>query len=458
MRKWLPPPLRDRIAIIIVLLPTSAASGQTSSAIPTHAGPPTGNPTCQYPSWSTPVLWPGVKSGSVISWPSLAVGKSGTYIVGNDIAVLDDQPAPSRPLIALNLDGASLGKPLRGNFFAFPQAVVDLEGVLHVLWAEPDTTEPISRRDFRSLWTELKSVWHSAYVPETGWTEAREFYRTAHRIWWQQDLSGAVLDAFGGLHVAFVDDHGPSESLVHAVFEQGKWRIGAVPTSGALTGYSSIAVSPNGEVYIAYIGPDRSTVRGQNLSTDANSVFLVHSPNGGRSWNSPSRVSRSGQNQATSLRALVSPDKKVHLIWGQNLSGGLAAEVLRHVVSDDRGETWSLPDDLDIPDGARNDLRVAIDEHGTIHVVYGEWFIPDQEQDRGSERRSLIHAPWDKKWGEPSSPFPLLNALDASLASTADGSIRLFTSARPNSETSIKPTFKPFTSLLRELIDAPCPR
>jgi hypothetical protein len=131
--------------------------------------------------------------------------------------------------------------------------------------------------------------------------------------------------------------------------------------------YASIAVDDaSGAITVAY-------VRGLPGATfDRNSVFIVRSEDDGRSWSSPRLVSRSGRTPAFEVQARVGPGQELHLVWMQDTTGDLTAELIRHVSSRDGGRTWSEPVDIRPPEGFRS-LYTAIDACGTLHVIYEDW-------------------------------------------------------------------------------------
>jgi hypothetical protein len=265
---------------------------------------------------------------------------------------------------------------------------------------------------------------------------------------WNQVQANLAFDSAGRLHAAVADFAHPG-ALVHLTHRSGTWHRTEVATGAA--GYSSVATGPDGRVYLAYIGPDTTHL------SDANSVFLVRSPDGGRTWSSPRLISRSGRRQATEVRALVAPDGTLHLVWSQNLSGGLRAEVARHVFSRDRGETWSAPDDLDAPDGFAQ-LRAVVDRCGSVHVVYTTLSTSPKnvwEYNRGVERWELWYAYWHRRWQAPQSPFASLNSLDADLVAARGGPLYLLWSARPASVIGREPLFVPTIATLEISVHNP---
>jgi hypothetical protein len=387
---------------------------------------------CTYAGWSAPQPLAGVPSGSIIRNASLALGGEHGYVVGNDIYLFDTLPSPPRPLIAVTTDGRDIGKPAGDFQFASPRAFVD-GGTLHVLWAEPgEGARPLLREDWIRLIFDYASLWHAAYTRERGWTEPARVY-AGSGISWHHGMADMVADPAAGLHGVVGDE--TRGALVYLGFSHGAWQSRPVPGIVRRPSYLAIAAS-GGRVYVAYVAADRSAPR------DANSVFLVRSADGGRTWLPPRLISRSGANQATQIRAFAAPDGTVHLVWAQNLSGGLEPQVVRHVVSGDGGETWSPPDDVDFPDGLGT-LKAAVDRCGGVHVIH------EARADAGeSEESRLWYARWAGGWSAPEQPFGDLNSIEADLETGSDGSPRLVWSVVHLAENVHESTFVPVISRL----------
>jgi hypothetical protein len=207
-----------------------------------------------------------------------------------------------------------------------------------------------------------------------------------------------------------------AQALVYLSLRDGEWRTGSIPGVGGPPAYSSIAVGGDRRLYVAYVDADRS------VRSDGNSVFLVRSPDAGRTWLQPQLISRSGANRATQVQVIAGPDGTVHLVWAQNLSGGLLPEVVRHVSSSDAGETWSSADDIDVPDGF-GVLHGVADGCGGVHMAYEVVVEPEAEDE--PERGQLWYARWAGRWTSLAQPFDDLNSTEAALAASPDGSPRL---------------------------------
>jgi hypothetical protein len=408
-------------------LPVRAAPGGSE---PSH----TDGGSCAYAGWSTPRPLAGVPPGSVIRSPSLALGQGAGYVVGNDIRLFDTLPVPPRPLIAITDLGEDIGKPAGDFYFAAPRAFVDGDGTLHVVWAEPGDWRPVLRQDWGDFASHYGSLWHATYRPRRGWTVPERVY-AGSQIRWSHGTGDMTLDHAGVLH-GLVTDEATQELIYLTLGGPGRQTRPVPAVQGPV--YSSIAVGEHGETYVAFINADRS------VQSDANSVFLVRSPDGGRTWLPPQLISRSGERQATAVQVLVAGDAGVHLVWAQNLSGGLSPEVVRHVVSRDGGETWSAPDDADIPNGLGT-LMAAVDRCGCVHIIHES---VDYSEEEGTEHGILSYASWDGRWSPVERPFAALNSTEAALATDGQGSPRLVWSVMHPAQNVFETTFSPVISHL----------
>lgn len=141
---------------------------------------------------------------------------------------------------------------------------------------------------------------------------------------------------------------------------------------------------------------------------------------GANTWSRPTEVSALGSHRATKARVFSGADGIVHLLWGQNLSGSLFPEVVRHVESRDGGRIWSSAEDLQLPTGPLATWRAVEDECGTVHVAITMVVAATL----GPESR-LLYARWSDQWSRVQQLFPEVELRDTELAATGTGTIFL---------------------------------
>lgn len=421
--------------VLVGCAPAASHSPGQGSAPSGKAGGEGHGGACAYAGWSAPQPLTGFPAGSIARSSSLAVRAGRGYLVGNDILLYDSLPSPSAPLIAVTRDGKDIGRPAGNFLFMSPRALLGADGTLHMLWTEPGSWRPTVRADWTGTLMNTGSLWHATYMPKQGWDPAGRVY-AASQVWFDVGTGDITLDPAGGLQALLGDDS--TRALMHLTRNGNTWRAGPIPGIG-LPVYSSIAVDSAGRVYVAYVAPDRSVQR------DANSVFFVQSPDGGRTWLPPRLISRSGNAQATRIHALATPGGTVHLVWAQNVSGGIVPEVIRHVVSRDAGGTWSAAEDIDVPDGLGS-TQAALDLCGAVHVTH-EAVVEDET---GQEERGRIwYARWDGAWSALEQPFGELNSTEAALAADPDGTLHLVWFVVRPGATPHETTFMPVQSHLQ---------
>ena len=385
---------------------------------------------CSYSDWSAPHAIGGAPA-SAVTRPSLTVRDGRGFVVFNDIPSLDqDAPVSAHPLVALTLAGGSIGRPAGDFAFAFPRAVLDTAGTLHVVWAEPAGAPPRTAQEWNQLGTftrTLKSLWYAAYDAADGWTAPEQIYLGRILVWL---FSSFTRDPAGRLHLAVmntpelgvVGQRLPPDLLVHLVRDRGSWRRGEVVMMSRTVAYTNVAATRDGHVYIAYIAADK-TVR-----ADLGSVFLIRSLDGGASWEPPRGVSRPGPpRRPVEVTPHATPDGALHLVWSQNKSP-LQGEFVQHAVSRDGGESW-LPSAPLEPAGGFHTLRAVADRCGVLHATFMRWVThPTSADEIVSE---LWYARRDTAWTTPWQPFPHLSVSTAALAAAPNGSVHLFVSGRP---------------------------
>jgi hypothetical protein len=345
---------------------------------------------CRYGRWSDPKeISDSDRDAGAIRFPSLAIGTSRTFVVGNDIPFFNNDWVKTNAVSIAEPGIGRLGGPNGRFLFAYPRAVVDQRNRLHIVWGEPDSM----RRTPAWRWPgiRLTSLWHATREPAGGWTTPTLVF-SAKNIAWDVDIDGQ-LSSDGAIEYVF-----PvlGETLGHARFQNEAWRTTRIPgTRGAI--YPSVVTGPGSRVLVAYVAADSSR------SGDINSVFMVESRDDGDTWLVPRLLSPSNGLPARETQLRSAPSGDLHMLWRQPLRSG-ATEVIRHVGSVDGGRTWSSPSDLTASDGF-DGIRSAIDSCGTLHVVFQDWH-------GGGVNGHLDYARWEGKWSDAEHLFPSLVTLD----------------------------------------------
>lgn len=371
--------------------------------------------SCRPAAWTAPEsLWAGPLT-QVSAQPS-SVSEAGDLIlvVGRELA-FPERPAPDTVFAGVVLKrGASRPNPVRrppgARFFIDPIAAVDASGAPHVLWAEPvltlaDRGSPNSSR--------LRTVW-SASLINGEWTHPIRVAMAADITWTESGQSPVVQAADGTLQFV-VPASADKIGLLHLSLTPNGWIAGhiALPMPAAY----SVLARQGSDLLLAYVSP----VQGQR---DINSLWFTRSTDDGRTWQRAVLVSRSGQTGA-GAPMIVPIGGSVHLLWEQNLSGGLATEVLRHAESNDGGSSWGPRADLSLP-GFLMTHGAAADSQGAVHVFFSAFV---------NGHLTLQRARWcASAWQAPDRvPIPGVGFGSGTVHRTPNGAVEVFASGETQS-------------------------
>jgi hypothetical protein len=372
-------------------------------------------PACPAGRWSDPQPVPTKQRASHPSaqHPNVAVGRTKTFVVGNNIPLFDGRMVAEFPLTVVELGGGYITPP-PGNFlFVDPTAVVDMQERLHVLWAEP-------RGEYQRVDTDHwprnpPVIWAARFDAASGWSIPEKVYDGKNLNWPAGPLVRNLriaesngVDRNGDGHIAlpvttFTGE--PNQPLLLLRLRDGRWTADSVP-SPILGGPATARFFSDGPIeYLGLLGA------ASDGTHDSNSVWFQRSTNGGRTWSALQLISRSGSQPAYWLEIAAGADGIVHLVWLQTTTGNNT--IIRHTLSRDHGLTWSPVDDYAVP-SERKALRATADSCGVLHIIYEDWT-------EGPYHRRLEYATWNGRWSTPTSLFPGWSSHTPSLALSAGG-------------------------------------
>lgn len=373
--------------VAVVALMTSACRPAQSSAEASACGPA--------PFTAPETLW-SARLTAETAHPSTASAAANSMIVmGRELSV------PSRPRSDTLFAGLwfrretkqpeILRRPPGSKFFIDPVAAIDAAGTPHVLWAEPG----IALTDSVTAGASPRSVWASSFSL-SGWTRPTRVAAVDGMTWIESGQSPIIATDDGTLHFVVPANRSDLPGLLlHLRLTPNGWN--AIDIRLPMPAAYSVLGRRGRELLLAYVSPAPSE------AGDLNSLWFTRSDDNGVTWAPSVLVSRSRQTGASEpMLAVIG--KSVHLVWGQNLSGGLSAEVVRHAESTDGGASWGPAADLATPGffamhGAVPDLQ------GHLQVFYsvagdsglslrrsrwcrGSWSSPDGITNRGASMGS----------------------------------------------------------------------
>ncbi len=117
--------------------------------------------------------------------------------------------------------------------------------------------------------------------------------------------------------------------------------------------FPKVAVGPNDELYVAYVGLPASN------PLDEGDVYFIRSLNGGDRWSRPKRINTDETDAPQFFPAIdVGPDGVLHLMWGDMRDDPVQTRYhIYYSRSEDQGETWGFElEELDLKVG---DTRVT---------------------------------------------------------------------------------------------------
>ncbi|HET7188537.1 MAG TPA: hypothetical protein VFI52_10295 [Gemmatimonadaceae bacterium] len=227
-------------------------------------------------------------------------------------------------------DGAPIEGP-RGDFwFAYPRAVVDASGTLHVLWAEPDLPLPTDPRRLDGQVPTLHSVWY-ATLRSGSWSRPARVYRNPSLGWDEISTSRLVRDSENGLHLAFsVSDTTSVIYLSAPSAPERRWRSIRIRQQSS-AGYLDLATGSGQQVAIVFTAGVALPEQRVNVA------FLTRSHDGGRTWSEATQVSGPAEEPAIEPHVFIDRLSAVRLVWVQQATSTFVGGKLWHVTLADSG-------------------------------------------------------------------------------------------------------------------------
>ena len=250
------------------------------------------------------------------------------------------------------------------------------------------------------------------------------------------------MDASGTLHLSFgaFDRAKGGPIVVYVRSAPEGWHITelnrpeegetGIHPAGSL--YTRLAFGERGEVWLGFVAGARDLSEAPGMRTpDANSVFVTRSKDGGMTWEKPILVSRSGRNQATELQIAVTGQDTLHLVWGKNLRGSHAPQVVWHAVSADGGATWSDPGEIggayELPFGPLNPRFFRRGPGYPLHLAFRA-----RSQGTGTDESRIYYTWWNgTAWAPPQPLRPERSVVGFDVEVGADGGLHLLWENRP---------------------------
>lgn len=325
--------------------------------------------------------------------PQIVATRTGTAFLGDNAVAAEPTDSGFVPvagwprgagmlagfLVRPNGDVVALPSPPRVRAFIGVRAASHA-GVAHVFWAGSADTSA-------HQWQHLNALWYARFDGDR-WTEPEMVLADTTVLWASQSTSVVIAD--GRAHLTAPLNEGILGGNVLHVVRDAHGR-GTAKRLGFQALYTHLAAYSDGTLVLATISgarPDRAQ------------VLIRRSTDGGRSWDAPTVVYRSGLGTAYDPRLVVTPDGSLYAAWIVEAPGvpGRAASI-HASVSTDRGTTWrGLAAATAAPEV--RDLWAVADGQGTVHIVFHSG-----ENDGVAVGMSLLDDHWGSRFTRGPTPF-----------------------------------------------------
>jgi hypothetical protein len=365
-------------------------------------------PKCASISWAAPTLI--LENGRPFPgrYPTLALRRTG-WVVGTENIEVPSQPMKDR-VFSLAGKPEVRWSPPKGESGLYPYlALPDESDRLELLWGgveASDSAKPLVAQ-------KVNAVWSAEILADGSMSQPMVLYRASAVDWDAITPSRIVKATRGRLVTMFTANGSPWHHGVLARYANGRWDAHDIelPVSPAY-----VSVGTIGDTIVAAIVGSAPDGTGGN-----NAVWIMSSPDFGKTWRTPQLVSTPGTGEAHYPSVAVAGGA-AHVFWTQVGSDGSLS--LRHVAY----HPLSPPGPVAVLPVHRRmwSLRTEVTQCG-IHVMA----VDASPSPAGS---GAFYALWDDRWDNVSHVLTdyWIEGLD--FASDANGALHLVFSATPFSQ------------------------
>jgi len=262
-------------------------------------------------------------------------------------------------------------------------------------WSDPVAVSPTVRRAFGEQGDESGATGVFGTLRVVQGSEPVVAPDGTVHVAWMDSTDDRSQEGVGEIQMASSTDAGRTWStpVVASVFNETEFR----PRTNFFRFWSSsfpqIAVGPEGEIYIVYVG------RPSDKPNDDGDVFLVSSLDAGATWSRPKVLNDDDTDHVQFFPSVdVGPDGLIHVMWGDMRdSPNQARYHIYYTSSEDQGETFGfVNDELDLRVG---DTRVTDFASNPNYAFPSGLFIGDYFSLAATE--DDVHMAWaDSRLGE----------------------------------------------------------
>lgn len=244
-----------------------------------------------------------------------------------------------------------------------PSIVTDSAGFVHVVWCEGVESD------------QANTIYYTRFDGET-WSPPVDIVHTSSQV---ADAPVLAIDPENTLHMVWVGGHNDrvlySQAPALTADSARAWRTPVeIGDRLTITNYPDIATDDAGGLHVVY------AVRGGEEA----GVYYSDSPDGGRNWTLPIRVSEPFASDRIFIRARLALDEGggIHAVWTE---GGI-----RYAQSLDGGNTWST---LLTIDGSYDLAGILTLPENQVHLTWSGSDLDRKKFHRWSSDRGLTWTP-----------------------------------------------------------------
>jgi hypothetical protein len=296
-----------------------------------------------------------------------------------------------------------------GGRIQYPQASVDLQGILHVVWV---ATEGENARLYYSQAQASKAE----SVQE--WTRPTVL---AENILYASYPVDIATDVTGGIHVLFSRIGDEPGAYVINSDDGGKTWSNPVELYRTYDSSSTLEGISHTRLIVDKKGRLHATLTRYGSDGNGKGIYYLQSQDLGRTWSKPFEVAiwQPGWYEVDWLSVGVAGDD-IHLVW----EGSSSIAFVNERISNDGGVTWNAPHQILAKlRGANGFPALVTDSANQLHMLYVQRGDPD------SISQGIWYTSWNKDhWQDPyligSSNYDIYAAVDKLPASSLRNMMR----------------------------------
>ena len=271
--------------------------------------------------------------------------------------------------------------------------VVDRNRTVHAFTSMPLSDDPNDSASLEYV------VYYSQWTAAEGWSKPNDIFLSPLKR--QARVQSVFMDKASIIHLVFFGGDELDANIYYSwapaalAGQAGAWaRPEAIGFDAITPDLAALTGDGEGRLAMVYSG---------NLG-EGNSLYVVHSEDGGVTWTEPELVFSTYKlvEKAFDFQLFLGASGTLHVVW--NVTDLLGQNVAAYYTQMDnlRDRRWSEPMVLDTPRGLGLAIPAVVEHKGQVIVFYNnglEGQVPPVQW----VRTSVV---WGKNWSQPIRPFP----------------------------------------------------